>query len=821
MHEAVREMLTAAARARPLVLLLDDIHLADAWSVRALARMRSELDAAGVVTVATVTIDALATLDTAGVRILELAPLTAAEATMLLRARHPELVPGVRDRVIAEAGGNPLALTELPARLTPCQRAGAAPLPDHLPPGRRTDRMLAHRVRGLPAEQSFTLLLCALAGRDGRPAHLVLDAARAAGVARAGEHLVAAVAAGLLAADPATGRLRFRPPLLGAWMALHSPAADQRRAHRAWVRILPDRDPLKGGHAAAASPEPDERVARALDRMSRWAGRSRGESEAARLLARGAALSPDPAARAWRIARAAWLAALGGDHGLAASLIEEAGDTVRAGRAGATLDLARALLALRTEGDPRLALALMPGVLTGLSPSGEPWLRASAVLLLLAAAVGTGAPEAWRTATAHATGMPEVVRLFHDVWSDPPTRAAGGATRLDRTVRELTRHQVMECAPALVWTALALDAVDDHRELWELMLAHASTSVRLCATLALVRDDYLRGHWDRSVERARRGAAEAAAAGLVLDERLLRCEEGRVWAARGRQDRVAELLAAVQPWAVAGGHRHVLSALMAVRTACALAGGDHEAAYDHARAPLPGGIRPDPVVRLAGTLDLVDAAARSGREGEARDRVRAARARGMADISPRHAFVLAAAEALVAPRDAVGPACERAVALGGADAWPFELARVRLHHGAWLRRQGRRAQARCELLAARETFTRLGATPWARRAEEELKVGEEGRAGSPPGTGPGLLTYQELRVARLVAEGLPNREIGLRLRLSPRTVASHLYRIYPKLGVERRGAVAQALRAGGSLRSERPAGSGTSAPPPSRRGHMT
>ncbi|MER5297737.1 helix-turn-helix transcriptional regulator [Streptomyces pharetrae] len=184
----------------------------------------------------------------------------------------------------------------------------------------------------------------------------------------------------------------------------------------------------------------------------------------------------------------------------------------------------------------------------------------------------------------------------------------------------------------------------------------------------------------------------------------------------------------------------------------------------------------------------------------------------MERISPHHAFVLRAAEALASAD--VDAACTALYASGTGATWPFPLARVRLYHGGWLRRHGRRAEARSQLAEALRLFTALGAGPWADRARQELSVCD---AAPAPG-GVAALTAQELRIAQLVALGLTNRDVGTRLQLSPRTVAGHLYKIYPKLGISSRAAVARAL---GQPPPPRTDGDGPGRASPREHRHMT
>jgi DNA-binding CsgD family transcriptional regulator len=122
--------------------------------------------------------------------------------------------------------------------------------------------------------------------------------------------------------------------------------------------------------------------------------------------------------------------------------------------------------------------------------------------------------------------------------------------------------------------------------------------------------------------------------------------------------------------------------------------------------------------------------------------------------------------------------------------WPFDLARVELAYGEHLRRRHDPARSRLHLIAALEIFQRLGAQPWIARVERELRAAGRGSAG---GNGAGELSAQERRVAELAAAGLSNKEVAERLRLSPRTVSAHLYRVFPKLGITSRAGLRDAL----------------------------
>ncbi|WP_218024351.1 helix-turn-helix transcriptional regulator, partial [Nocardia lijiangensis] len=191
--------------------------------------------------------------------------------------------------------------------------------------------------------------------------------------------------------------------------------------------------------------------------------------------------------------------------------------------------------------------------------------------------------------------------------------------------------------------------------------------------------------------------------------------------------------------------------------------------------------------------DYIEAAVRVGNPQHAWDRL--GRYSEWAEATGRtvQLAVLHRLRALVASGEEAEGLYERALALHAEGRQPFEEARTRLVYGEWLRRHRRRAEARIHLHAALETFDRLGAAPWAARAATELRA--TGVAVHPPGPGDPLaaLTPQELQVVRLAGDGASNREIGAQLFLSPRTVASHLYRAFPKLGISSRAELSKLL----------------------------
>ena len=235
------------------------------------------------------------------------------------------------------------------------------------------------------------------------------------------------------------------------------------------------------------------------------------------------------------------------------------------------------------------------------------------------------------------------------------------------------------------------------------------------------------------------------------------------------------------------------SRLFQARTLSALGQGYFEAAYQHATTITQPGELADQVPHaLWLTLDLIEAAVRTGRHAEAAAHAAAVRQAGVAAISPRQALITEGAGAIAAADHEAVALFERALSVPGADRWPFDLARIQLACGERLRRMKATTDARVQLTAALDTFQRLGAVPWAARAGSELRATGL-TTGHLADTGPASLTPQQREIAQLAAGGLTNKQIGERLYLSPRTVATHLHQLFPKLGVTTRAALRDAL----------------------------
>jgi DNA-binding CsgD family transcriptional regulator len=224
----------------------------------------------------------------------------------------------------------------------------------------------------------------------------------------------------------------------------------------------------------------------------------------------------------------------------------------------------------------------------------------------------------------------------------------------------------------------------------------------------------------------------------------------------------------------------------------ALASGRHGDAYASAERLFdPADSAYHPVISSWLIADLAEAASHIDRIDGARARV--AQVQLSVGDSPGTwvALGLSHARALVADPAEAGDRFEEALARD-LTRWPFQRARVQLAYGQWLRRQRHVADSRAVLRAARDTFDALGCAPWSERARRELRAsGQRSRRRVPEARD--QLTAQELQIAQLAALGLSNREIGQRLFLSHRTVSTHLYRVFPKLGITSRAELGTAL----------------------------
>jgi DNA-binding CsgD family transcriptional regulator len=793
---AALALLRHAATTRPVLLILDDVQWLDRASAVVLGLVARRLAGSRVGLLAASRSGEKSFLERGGLPEHELKRLDHASATLLLQDRFPALAPRARERLLAEAQGNPLALLELPVALPVLQRNASGTLPTFLPLSRRLQALFAQRLGNLPPATRYLLLLAVL---DGTGDLGVLGGA----VGRRGiEDLAPAERTRLVYVDGRAGRLTFRHPLTTSALFELSTSDERRRAHEVLAGLMMDQPERRAWHLAEAALGPDEEVATLLQRAAHLTLRRGDAVGAIAALLRAADLSPAGSDRSRRLAMAAYLGAdVTGDLRSVPRLLEEAR---RADPGAGSLAAAVAASAHLLNGDGDIdtahhllvgAIQLMPGPY-----DAHDGILMDALFTLLLVCFFGGRSELWEpfdAALARVTPRPpETLAVLSGTFSDPARTAAPVLDRLDALVAGL-RGETDPVAIVRIGIAAAfVDRLPGCREaLWRVVRdgrrGGAITSA-IDALFLLGNDGLLAGEWDT--------VARVCEEGLSLCDthqyRMLMWPglflQAMVAAARGDDSQVNTLTDEMTRWAAPRRVESVRAYAAHAKTLSALGRGDYENAYQHASAVSPPGILASHVPQaLWLVMDLTEAAVRSGRAAEAAAHAAAAHEAGIAAISPRLALITAGSAAIAALGRQGSELFERALAVPGTDRWPFDLARIQLAYGERLRRLKVTASAREQFTAALETFQRLGARPWAARAVNELRATglPVGQADAP------TLTPQQREIAMLAASGLSNKQIAERLFLSPRTVATHLYQLFPKLGVTSRAALRDALAA--------------------------
>jgi len=315
------------------------------------------------------------------------------------------------------------------------------------------------------------------------------------------------------------------------------------------------------------------------------------------------------------------------------------------------------------------------------------------------------------------------------------------------------------------------------------------------ALMHLCLDDFLIGRWVEGAELAEEGLSLCRQHGFPFFAWYFLYNSAVFAAGRGQFDEAISLAQEMSAWAVPRGVRAAELWAHHPLALGALGQGDFEEAFRQANAISPAGTLASHVPHaLWLQLDLVEAAVHTGRFVEAQAHVAAMQAANVAAISPRMVRIHHACAALAANDERTPALMEAALSVAGADRWRYDEARVRLAYGEWLRRSKDTVPARAQLVVAKDLFEGMDAHPWVERCATELRAAGE-RVQRIRQSDDTALTAQEREIALLAATGLTNKDIAERLYLSPRTVSTHLYRIFPKLGITSRAALRDALDA--------------------------
>jgi DNA-binding CsgD family transcriptional regulator len=796
---AVLSLLADAAEEQPLVCIVDDAQWLDGVSAQTLAFVARRLLAERLALV-------FAVRETGDDHVLDGLPdlviegLPSDEARLLLDTTIPgPLDERVKARILGEAGGNPLALIELPHGLKPAELAGGFGLPDARPLVSRLEHTFVQRAETLPSDSQLLLLVAAaeplgdlsLLWRAAELLGIGGDAGRPAEDARLIEM---------------GARVRFPHPLIRSAIYRASDPNDRRDVHLALAEstdpvLDPDR---RAWHRAHATATPDEAVAAEMARSADRAQARGGLAAAAAFLKRAAELTPDPAMRVERSLSAA-------QAELDVADTASAADLLAAAELGPVDDLRRARLerlgaqiafASRRGRDAPPLLLDAARRLEGLDAemARDTYLEAMASAMF-AGRLGAGPDEREVAEAARGSTREQALGAADLLLDALVTRFTDGyaasVAPLSRALRAFAEPDALGEDRRWLWLAcrLAQDLWDD--ELWQALAARGVRLARDTGALSLlpVMANYLAASCVHS-------GAFASAAALVDEVDAITHATGlpplkyaamMLAATRGDQAQMQPLFddawrnlmergegsgIGQHRWLTAlvhNAHGHYEEALADAREAC-----EHEDVMAYGWA----------------LVELIEGGARSGRPAEAaaaldrlRERTRAsgtdwalgteARCRGL--VSDDEASYRESIERLAGSRAAV------------------ELARSRLVYGEWLRRENRRTDARELLRAAHESFTQMGAGAFAERARRELlATGETVRRITPDTRD--ALTPQEVQIARMVRDGHTNPEIGAQLFISPRTVEYHLRKVFRKLDVgsrkELRSALADSSRQG-------------------------
>ncbi len=793
---AALDLVSDVAADAPVLLVVEDAHWLDRPSSDALAFLARRIESDPIVLLAATREGYPSVLLDSGLPEHTVAGLDEETAAALLDAAAPDLPLVARTEILGEAAGNPLALLELPTvagRHGDRQSAAGG-----LPLTERLENAFAARVADLPEPTRLVLLVAALDDEDTL-SEILRAAGAVSGTRLAVDAAAPAAEAGIVDID--LHSIRFRHPLIRSAIAQSAAVADRRRVHEALADVLEEHPDRRAWQRAALLSGEHEDVAVELEHAGTRA-RQQGAIPVAVTAWRRAAELGERSSRSRRLLCAAGFAVEQGRPDVVAPLLDEVGgldlgalDSARITWVEETA-LTRPLDAKRFES--LIAAAEQAGA------AGDHDLHVSLLWLVASRAwwVDPG-PEVRQLLIGAADRLggadAEDPRVFAvHAYADPLGHASGVLARLEREASD-AGHVDTEAAHFFGPAALVVGAFDLGNDFLATAIHGLRTEGRLGhlpRLLTLYSSMAARiGDWEAALpgaEEARRLAQElgepqwGAAADTVVS---------LVAAMRGDDEQARLMAAQAEAVAEPVGANITMAFAQFGKVLAALGGGRHADAYAYAERLFdPGDSAYHPVISSWLIADLADAARHIDRVEAARDRVAQVAAGAGERPGTWIALGLRHAEALLAEPDEAGDRFDEALA-GDLSRWPFQRGRIQLAYGQWLRRQRRVADSRAVLRVARDTFDALGCASWGDQARAELRAsGERSRRRAPEARD--QLTPQELQIAQLAAEGLSNREIGQRLFLSHRTISTHLYRVFPKLGITSRGELTGALGAG-------------------------
>ena len=792
----VLSLLSGVAGERPLVCLVDDEQWLDRASAQALGFVarRVAADPVGLVFAAR-----NPGAELAGLPEMEVGGLRDGDARALLESvLAGPMDERIRDLIVAETRGNPLALLELPWGLTPAQLAGGFGLPGAVPLTRRIEDSFARQLAALP-DQTRRLLQLAAADPSGDES-LVWRAAM-----RLAIPMQAATPAAEAGLAEFGGRVRFRHPLARSAAYRSASLSSRQEAHAVLAEVTdPIADPdRRAWHRAQAAPGPQEDVAAELERSAGRAQARGGLAAAAAFLQRSVALSADPSQRTGRALAAAEVSLSAGayDPALAMLAVAESGPLDELQRGRMELLHGMAAYAQRRGSDAPPLLLRAAKTLEALDPklARETYLDAWSAALFAGKLASAGSlyhisAEARRVAPAAEPARPSdllldgLARLLTDGRRAAVPflqRASTGFAAEDAPVEEVLRWGWLATVGAVVvWdyescVTIASRAVQLARGLGALTVLAVALNI-LTEAVAMAGE----------FGRAERLIAEADVVTEATGTQVLQYGALFLRAFQGRGADVSRLSDVTVRDAAAGGQGTAIEFVDHARAVILNGLGRYQEAMRPAQDAADA--TPEMVVAGWGLIELVEAAARCGEMDVA--------LRALARIEERNSVIAtdwglgiaARSRALVSTGVTAEGLYREAIDRLSRTRMRPELARAHLLYGEWLRREGRRNDSREQLRTAHDMLAAIGMEAFAERAERELiAVGERMRKRSV--TAVTTLTAQEAYIAQLARDGLTNPEIGTRLFLSARTIEWHLRKIFTKLDIGSRRELHAAL----------------------------
>jgi DNA-binding CsgD family transcriptional regulator len=791
---AVLNALAACASRRPIVVSADDVHWLDAQTQHVLTFLARRVSMDQIVILGTTRTGIPSVYVSAGLPELEVRGLTEQSSRQLLAQRAGDLPPSAVRRIVREARGNPLALIELPKAWQSPIGVGEDMLPPILPVTSKLERTFAGRACLLPELTRDALLVAAVDGND--ELHEVLAAAsQLSGAAVTVQALVPAVDAGLVSMDSA--HVVFRHPLVRSALLAAEPIHRVHAANGALADILSE-PYRRSWHRGQSIVGPDDAIADELEAVASIPLRRGAVMSAILCLERSAQLTSASVDRGHRYLVAAehafglgqkelvtrlvrtasreeispldrsrmeWLAEIfndgvPGDPAKVLDLCDVADDAARQGDVDLALNLllAAALRCWWADTGPlarqyvvsaaeRLGVVGSDPRYVAVLAVAEPILRGSTVLHLLADVVieDISEPDELRLfgMSAHAVGNSVLASAF-----------------FDRAENRLRNQGRLGLLPHVL---------------------NMAVPVRLIV-----------GEWDRAAAATEEGRQLAQETGQPIWEAGAMTGDARASGLRGEIDRALRIAAEAEQ--IASGMRLncFLACVQLARGFAWAAGRRYEEAYRELRRLYDPD---DPAFHhrelFAGVMFLAESAVHVDKVEDARVVLAGLEEVAKVTSAPDLHVNLLYARAVLAD-DGLAESLYLDALKEDLVRWPWIRARIELAYGQWLRRHRRSVDSRAPLRSALATLELVGAGSWADQARTELRAAGERVEARESGVHE-LLSAQELQIARLAAQGRSNREIGYELYLSPRTVGSHLYRIFPKLNVTSRSQLAGRL----------------------------